>query len=57
MTVHMFHQGTDVVLQVPCDNINPIKKGLKARIDHMQESYGLCMIIYKISTNIISALK
>jgi len=35
----VLHQGTGVVLQISREIANPIKNELKARIDHMEESY------------------
>lgn len=32
-------QGTDIVLRVPRNSINPTKKGLKALIDHTENNY------------------
>jgi hypothetical protein len=33
------YPGTDVVLQVPRDNVNPIENGLISWVDHTENSY------------------
>jgi hypothetical protein len=38
-------RDTDIVLRVPWDSVNPTNKGLRALLDHMEDSYD-CYIIY-----------
>jgi hypothetical protein len=39
MTVYGNIWDTSIVLQVPRDNINPTKKGLRASINHIEETF------------------
>jgi hypothetical protein len=48
MMISVLHWDTGVILQVSRDSANPTEKELRAQIDHMQESYGVCIIKYNI---------
>jgi len=41
-------RGTGIVLQVPRDSVNPVGKGLKSWVDHMELNYDMILLLQHI---------
>jgi hypothetical protein len=41
-------RGTDIVLQVPQDNANPIGKGLISWVDYIELNYNMILLLQHI---------